>query len=166
MAEPSWTEEMIAEARRLYEAGISASECAKAISLKFNVTKSRNAIIGIWFRQGFGPRARVAHQSPVPIKRSYPKQRKPALRPEGYRALPKPKPASATKGDPANPRYIKFGELDGKTCRWPYGDGPFTFCGCDSIDGFPYCRWHALEAIDPSRRPAIERRSALEAVAA
>jgi GcrA cell cycle regulator len=27
-------------------------------------------------------------------------------------------------------------------CRWPFGDKPYTFCGCEAVDGLPYCASH------------------------
>lgn len=37
-------------------------------------------------------------------------------------------------------------DLTPRTCRWPYGDGPFTFCGhpCDPV--LPYCDYHMEQA--------------------
>jgi GcrA cell cycle regulator len=31
-------------------------------------------------------------------------------------------------------------------CRWPFGNGPYTFCGCRAFTGLPYCARHAGSA--------------------
>jgi hypothetical protein len=46
------------------------------------------------------------------------------------------------KNDPVpDPFHIPLVELTAKTCRWPYGDGQFTFCGHEVEHG-PYCKPH------------------------
>jgi GcrA cell cycle regulator len=52
------------------------------------------------------------------------------------------------------PLHISLCDLTPKTCRWPYGDGPFTFCGCEKNDGGPYCYAHHLQSVE---RPRMRR---------
>jgi GcrA cell cycle regulator len=40
-------------------------------------------------------------------------------------------------------------------CRFPFGDKPFTFCGCRAVTGLPYCVGHTR--IAHGRRVVIER---------
>lgn len=40
------------------------------------------------------------------------------------------------------PKHISLFQLTNATCKWPFGDGPFTFCGQPSVTGFPYCAHH------------------------
>jgi GcrA cell cycle regulator len=48
--------------------------------------------------------------------------------------------------------------LTERTCKWPNGDPgdeDFHFCGHDSLEGLPYCEYHAgvaYQAPDPRRR--------------
>ena len=37
-------------------------------------------------------------------------------------------------------------DLPTKGCRWPHGDGPFTFCGEPAARGNPYCPAHRARA--------------------
>ncbi|TPL40660.1 GcrA family cell cycle regulator [Mesorhizobium sp. B2-4-6] len=51
------------------------------------------------------------------------------------------------------PRNLKLLELTDKTCRWPHGDPlaeGFGFCGNDSAETGPYCRYHARLAFEPA----------------
>jgi GcrA cell cycle regulator len=49
------------------------------------------------------------------------------------------------------PRHVSLIDLQANECRWPYGDGPFTFCGCASEDGNPYCSPHMQQGTEPVR---------------
>lgn len=41
------------------------------------------------------------------------------------------------------PKLLALAELDARQCRWPYGDGPFRFCGHGTELGVPYCAKHS-----------------------
>jgi hypothetical protein len=62
------------------------------------------------------------------------------------------------------PLDIDLLELNEQTCRWPDGDGPFTFCGHAPVRGLPYCAPHSRISYQPPKeRPQfsdeeIERR--------
>ena len=45
-------------------------------------------------------------------------------------------------------------ELARGVCRWPEGDGPFTFCGRGNFGGRSYCEYHCRLAYQP-----LEQRS-------
>lgn len=50
------------------------------------------------------------------------------------------------------PRNVALMDLGKHECRYPYGDGPFTFCG-HSTDGGSYCAGHkALCYLEPKQR--------------
>lgn len=53
------------------------------------------------------------------------------------------------------PLNLTFDQLQNGDCKWPYGDGPFLFCGHPAIEGRPYCRGHCAIAY----RPMEERRA-------
>lgn len=40
------------------------------------------------------------------------------------------------------PLNIDLDDLKNRQCRYPYGDGPFTFCGHPVRDNSPYCEEH------------------------
>lgn len=50
-----------------------------------------------------------------------------------------------------DPRHLSFAELGPKDCRYPYGDGPFTFCGRPQLDGYSYCEGHKFLCWVPPR---------------
>ena len=57
------------------------------------------------------------------------------------------------------PLHLDLMQVTDTTCRYPYGDGPFTFCGCTTLDGKPYCPAHyELSYETPGR--ARQKRSA------
>ena len=41
------------------------------------------------------------------------------------------------------PLHRTIAEIEARECRWPYGDGPFTFCGHVTALGVSYCPTHA-----------------------
>ena len=46
-------------------------------------------------------------------------------------------------------KHVDLLELEPGQCRWPYGDGPFTFCGCPTAsDDGSYCRAHQAQAYE------------------
>ncbi len=54
-------------------------------------------------------------------------------------------------------RRLRLVELTERTCKWPNGDPlseDFSFCGNESAETGPYCKYHAKLAF----QPAAERR--------
>lgn len=61
-------------------------------------------------------------------------------------------------------RRLALTELTERTCKWPVGDplkDDFHFCGAESGESSPYCKYHARLAY----QPVNERRRAANAVA-
>jgi GcrA cell cycle regulator len=61
-------------------------------------------------------------------------------------------------------RRLALTELTERTCKWPVGDplkDDFHFCGAESGESSPYCKYHARLAY----QPVTERRRAANAVA-
>lgn len=57
--------------------------------------------------------------------------------------IQKPLKAPEFKDHPqATPAHVSLEELTRLSCRFPYGDGPFTFCGCETQEGRVYCGPH------------------------
>jgi GcrA cell cycle regulator len=153
-----WTEERIAELKRLWSEGFSASQIAERLG---GIT--RNAVIGKAHRLHLPSR-------PSPIQRQMGERRvrsRPALRPaavrvapaETVRTPPQQAPAVAAVGQkpaaavaPA-PRSARSGPMDyssaltlsDRHCHWPIGhpnEPGFHFCGAPAASGRPYCAAH------------------------
>jgi GcrA cell cycle regulator len=161
----SWTEERVELLRRLWQEGLSASRIASELG---GVT--RNAVIGKVHRLGLSGRGQPSSS----IKR----QRKPRLAASAPGPRRPRRPMSigntALKADAeplaeADPRRadsivvpiakrLTIEKLTERTCKWPIGhpsEEDFHFCGHDSLEGLPYCRYHAriaYQAPDPRRR--------------
>lgn len=148
-----WTDERKAELKKLWEQGYSSSLIASRFGM------SRSAIMGAVRRLnllGLNSRTtRFAKPSGRPTPSEQPQKQDQPQKQEvkkarvmrdwfgGHVSQPLQLP-SHTETDPAiKPKYIPLSQLTSKTCRYPYGDGPFLFCGCD-IAAWPYCAPHKL----------------------
>ncbi len=49
-----------------------------------------------------------------------------------------------------SPKRLSIVEIGPGQCRWPYGNGPFHFCGHTAVLGKPYCLDHAQIAYQPA----------------
>lgn len=151
-----WTEERIAELKRLWSEGFSASQIAERLG---GIT--RNAVIGKAHRLHLPSR-------PSPIQRQMGERRvrnRPALRPAAMRTTPAeavraPPPSAAMaqatqqRQQPAPPpRPVRSGPMDyssaltlsDRHCHWPIGhpnEPGFHFCGAPASSGRPYCSAH------------------------
>jgi GcrA cell cycle regulator len=145
-----WTQEQSDALKAHVEAGDSYSVAAAKINAKFGTSYSRNATIGRANRIGLAS----------PVKEKKPRQArkyKPRIRivssngnSNQKRIIQVPDGESyQTIDDEAldlAARHISFAELTSETCKWPYGDGPFTFCGCEKPAEGPYCHGHQLRS--------------------
>ncbi len=127
-----WTEERIADLKRLWTAGHSTSHIGTVLGV------SKNAVIGKAHRLKLPAR-------PSPIRRSSgPSKPKPAPFPKRV-----PKIQRRPFFKPARPR-------DGApSCLWPTGDpgdADFHFCGGKTVPGRPYCPEHCARAYLPRTR--------------
>ena len=158
----SWTDERVELLKKLWSDGLSASQIAAELG---GIT--RNAVIGKVHRLGLSGRAKSASAA-VPRPR---KARSPAHMLRLARASIRGNTALAHAYDveaEASPELIEniipigqrrtILELTEQTCRWPIGDpgsSDFFFCGGNTVDGLPYCAYHARLAYQP---PADRRR--------
>ena len=126
----TWTEERVAELRRLWDTGKSASEIGKILGV------SKNSVVGKAHRLKLTAR-------PSPIRRggtSKPKKK----------TIPTPIKAHveiAPRREPVAPPRRYNGK--GPKCLWPIGDpgdSDFHFCGDASHPGKPYCPFHCARA--------------------
>jgi GcrA cell cycle regulator len=99
---------------------------------------SKNAVIGRRRRIGLGGPKRLAE----------PRNRSPN-RPKAEPRVSKRRMAMTFKDKLACPDTLSVGsaksllDLAPGDCRWPFGDKPFTFCGCRTFTSLPYCAGHA-----------------------
>lgn len=129
----AWTEDKIAQLKKLWEKGLSASQIAGEIGDGI----SRNAVIGKAHRLGLKSR-------PSPV-RTEPAKAKPSRKPK--------------KEKDKQPR-VGLLDLTERMCKWPIGhpgEPDFHFCGRDSEPGMPYCADHCREAYQ-SQQPRSDRR--------
>jgi len=126
----AWTDERIEKLRKLWDAGLTASQIAK--ELAEGVT--RNAVIGKAHRLGLKSR-------PSPVKTDSSKAKR----------APKKKAKAPEK------TQVSLLDLTERMCKWPHGhpgDDDFQFCGKPSEPSMPYCAAHCQEAYQaqPPRR--------------
>ena len=153
----TWSDERVEQLKKLWEAGLSASQIAAELG---NVT--RNAVIGKVHRLGLSGRAKSTAAAP-------PRQRKPrptqhvmrVSRPvsRGNTALAhafevelEPDPIAFDNVVPMSQR-LSLSQLNEATCHWPIGDPgspDFFFCGGKALPGLPYCAYHSRVAYQPA----------------
>lgn len=167
----NWTDERVEKLTKLWADGLSASQIAAQLG---GVT--RNAVIGKVHRLNLPGRAKSGGGANP--QRAKPKPAQPRVS-SGFNARPTQRPtasrgvggsaAAALRIEPegeavayAAPatdvvvpiaRKLTLIELTERTCKWPVGDPlqeDFHFCGNDSGDSSPYCKFHARLAFQPS----------------
>lgn len=161
-----WTEERVAELKKLWAEGHSASQIAKRLG-----SVTRNAVIGKVHRLGLSGRATPSRPVKRPPRLARPK---PAVQPRqaqtpvtrGANALAvraEPVPHTHISEAEANiePKRLSNGDMvtvltvRDTMCKWPIGDpadAAFGFCGHASHEGSPYCAEHARVAFQPAKK--------------
>ncbi|WP_296816187.1 GcrA family cell cycle regulator [Brevundimonas sp.] len=149
-----WTDERVANLKKLWLDGLSASQIAKQLG---GVT--RNAVIGKVHRLGLSGRAAPSQPSrpafraarPRPTQApSAPRRIEPAPRAAAAPAQPAPRPAVLDL--PGTATVLTLGS---HMCKWPIGDpssNEFSFCGRRSDEGHPYCVEHSRVAYQPATK--------------
>lgn len=182
-----WTEELIRRLTELVEDGLSRREIANKLSDETGRRITRNACIAKCNRLGLGDK-RTERQREIAYKRREQRRATASNSTRATRATPprgggntgKSKGylasntnatgrATATTGSiaarvahvpPVEPRHVALLELEQHQCRWPYGDGPYTFCGHDALPVSSYCEYHTRVA---ARDEIIAERAVLKA---
>ncbi len=153
----SWTDERVEQLKKLWEAGLSASQIAAELG---NIT--RNAVIGKVHRLGLSGRAKSPSSTAPRQRKARPASHmmrvsRPAMR--GNTALAQAFEMEIVADPVAFDNVIPMGqrcsllELSEATCRWPIGDpgsSEFFFCGGKSLTGLPYCAHHSRIAYQPA----------------
>ena len=147
-----WTDERVANLKKLWLDGLSASQIAKQLG---GVT--RNAVIGKVHRLGLSGRAAPSQPSrpacraarPRPTQApSAPRRIEPAARPVVATQPSAPAPRPAVLDLPGTATVLTLGS---HMCKWPIGDPSsreFSFCGRRASEGV-YCVEHARVAYQP-----------------
>lgn len=168
----SWPEPLVDKLKVLW-AVHSAGEVAKILNEDHGLKLTRNAVIGKLRRLGLSidDKSKV---HPLTSEKNHKKKTAPTGMSIGsfaygiiHRIKAKQNGSAApvrelprfTKLADVVPLHLSLEELTSKTCRWPYGEAaPFTFCGCEKIDGGPYCHAHDdLSKPDPQYRKSVKR---------
>ncbi len=153
----TWSDERVEQLKKLWEAGLSASQIAAELG---NVT--RNAVIGKVHRLGLSGRAKTpssAAPRPRKVRPAQPMMRVARPVSRGNTALAQafevelePDPIAHDNVVPMSQRLTLL-ELNESTCHWPVGDPSnpeFFFCGGKSLPGLPYCAHHSRIAYQPA----------------
>lgn len=132
----TWTDHKVDQLKDLYTKGYSCSVIAGELGNGI----TRNAVIGKVHRLGLIKRGKGAHavveQGPrntYPRKPAEPRTRKPVVSDSQREKL---------RCIEIEPRHLSLIDLEPGDCRYPYGDGPMTFCGHPKLDGASYCLHH------------------------
>lgn len=154
-----WHQSVIDRMRVLHAENLTFSEIAAKLNHEFNLTLTRNACIGKGTRIGLGgrtvapaERAKRAHRPSVRVQKIIPASVNSLRVVEVTRVEPEPLRLADVQ-----PLHLSIIDLDADHCRYPYGDGPFTFCGCTVAPGRPYCLPHAK--LCEGERRVFEHRS-------
>ena len=159
-----WTEERVAELKKLWSEGHSASQIAKRLG-----SVTRNAVIGKVHRLGLSGRSTPSRPVKRPPRLARPKPQT-ATRPAAPARAPGPQvpvvrePVVAQRASESaaviEPKRLPNGDMvtvltvKDSMCKWPIGDPAtesFSFCGRRSSDG-PYCSEHARVAYQPQQK--------------
>jgi GcrA cell cycle regulator len=177
MTEPFWTDERIAEMKRLLQSGLSCGRVAGILRC------SRNAVIGKVHRIEAATgtaleRGRAPKRGPRKFVPGAPPRKKPQLR---LVTEPQPTEAAARKPPPPPPRRapplpagisaagvkpVRIGRpcgiLQASGCRWPIDSDPrvigtHVFCNAAVDEGRSYCDAHARQNVAPYSTDLIRR---------
>src|ERR1700760_4147564 len=154
----TWTDDPVKQLKKLWKAGLSASQIAAELG---NVT--RNAVIGKVHRLGLSGRAKApSSAAPRQRKARPPGQMMRVARPvsRGNTALAhafevelEADPVAFDNVVPMSQR-LSLLELNEATCHWPIGDpasSEFFFCGGRGLASLPYCAHPSRIAYHPPR---------------
>lgn len=154
MVVKAWTDDHVETLKRLWDEGLSCAQIANEMKCGF----TRNAIIGKIHRLGLNGRvyakckktpeeAEAARALKTEYKRDYRAKQRSISQPA--------KPSRPVRPDvclEVTPRKLDLCDLGPGECHWPYGDGPFTFCGHTVLHG-AYCASHYFASVGPGTAP-------------
>lgn len=148
----SWTDEAVAELKRLHADGLSFGEMAIALVEKFGGVLSRSAAIGKSRRLKLDKWPSHVSEKREPRPRRQVLTRIEAYRQRELRRRLRIQDAEDSAGLEAtdlppetSEHAVSLLQLEAHHCRWPIGDpqsSEFKFCGADKHEG-AYCAKHA-----------------------
>jgi GcrA cell cycle regulator len=147
-----WTDESLEGLKGLWSGDTPASVIARILNDEFGTSFTRNAIIGKARREGLPAKVVRCYSINDRIERRRLSRRKYAAQ---VAARPVVIPFPEQPAEPVVPLGKKLMQLKADDCRYPYGDGPFTFCGHRKLSTGPYCAAH--QAITHSQSTVYPR---------
>ena len=140
-----WTDDRCNRLCAMFADGMTFGQIATEMKI------TRNAAIGKALRLGLH-REKKPVGNPRPKPRHRPQKRvqwKPSVRPAEL-----PVAVKSAAAEPLAPLNggVALIDLRSEHCRFPYGDGPFMFCGRPAGDGQSYCAHHRRIAYQSSTR--------------
>jgi GcrA cell cycle regulator len=163
-----WHDDHCAELTRLLATGMVYRLIAETLNEKFGTSHTKNAIVGKVQRLNLMPPQK--EKRPPYVRRP---KTKSSQRPRIFREVMRIVPANISGGmrivravetdQPAlrcvevEPRHLSLIDLEPGDCRYPYGDGPMTFCGHPKQDGSSYC-FHHFHLCRQEPRPLTDKR--------
>ena len=162
----SWTDEALADMRRLLAEGLSAARVAAELNSRFGLALTRNAVLGKCWRLGIvrtvkkAPKRKWEARPPLIVRRAQLR-----LAPAQVKALPPPAPPEPVAIQPS--LRVKLLDLREGMCRWPDGDpitdADFGFCGAAVARNADTARSFCVHHCRIAYVPVGERAKALRA---
>lgn len=159
----SWKDpERVETLKKLWAEGLSCSLIAARMG---GIT--RNAVIGKVHRLGLGGRVTADRRAYAGSGKRRQRRPRPAKAVPQFQRYGNPALRRLIAAEPHKPAPVvdvpeherkALLELEHGECKWPYGDGPFTFCARHAVTGLPYCDAHARIAFaPPNYSPRVAR---------
>jgi GcrA cell cycle regulator len=140
-----WTDALVSEITELWKTE-SAGSIARIINDRHSLTLTRNSVIGKLHRLGLTDKKEARPLDGLP-KAKRKRERRPRVRGLKNRVTTRVELGCV----PLNPMHLTFDDIGPAQCRYPYGDGPFTFCGHPTRAGYSFCTAHHSICWEPAR---------------
>ena len=137
-----WTAEQDAMLKDLFDRSFSFSQIAAKMGTDLGTGYSRNAVLGRAHRLQLlnGGKMHKPTVCKEPVRTHVRFTGPPAPR-KRYPAAISPEVAQM-RCDRLMPRHLALVELGAGDCRYPFGEGPFRFCGHPKLEFSSYCLDH------------------------
>lgn len=144
----TWTDEHIEAFKRGFDRGLSFSQIADELNARFGTKFTRNATIGKAHRLG------LKRVDPKPVPRLKTARERVFV---ARARVARPQPENAPEAAPSEPLGLSLLDMEAGQCRWPFGTGPYTFCGCSQAPKSSYCAAHYRDSIVPGTENMARR---------
>lgn len=135
----TWDDEQVARLRALAAHPDELSSAQIAALMGF---ATRNPVIGACYRYGIKLQRKTCSRRP---------KKKPSLAFNAPAFKAEPFKARDVKCEPL---HLTLNAKSSSQCSFPYGDGPFTFCGHPVVEGYSYCEAHKELCLVKPVKPA------------